>query len=80
MEQTALSRRALPRWKQFAYEKRNFSSPGGILLVLLIAAVIIVGMSSAGIIQAAVERVGPTITHTEVIGRGESFHPSGPAR
>ena len=38
----------------------------GVLVVLLIAAVVIVGMSLGGIIKTGVERVGPTITKTDV--------------
>jgi len=61
--------------------KKKLLIAGGILLVLLIAAVIIVGMSLGSIIQAAVERVGPTITHTEVKLGGRIFPSSaGPAR
>jgi len=46
--------------------KKKLFITGGVIFVLLIAAVLVVGMSLGSIIKRGVERVGPTITKTEV--------------
>jgi len=46
--------------------KKKLLIAAGILFVLLIVAVVIVGMSLGSIIKNGVERVGPTITKTDV--------------
>ena len=46
--------------------KKKLLIVAGLLVVVLIAVVVFVGMSLGGIIKAGVEKVGPTITKTEM--------------